>query len=183
MPFKLNIFLTDKDYYEINKFTITNLRYGKKLLLFMRILFAVMVFFVPVTAFISDGITNETVMNVIPSFILLLILELLLSPFMNLSLKLSVSLLKKNGKMPYSQNSVMEFDEEHFTETTDTNKTEHPYAAIERICVVGEKYIYIFITSVSGYIIPSHSFNSPKQRDEFLDFLKGKCSEIRFYKK
>ena len=183
MPFKLNIFLTDNDYYEINKFTITNLRYGKKLLFFLRILFVVMVLFVPVTVFISDGITNETVINLIPSFILLLLLELLLNPFMNLSLKLSLSLLKKNGKMPYSQNSVMEFDEEHFTETTDTNRTEHPYSAIANISIIKDKYIFIHINQMMAYIIPFHSFDTPNKRGDFLNFLNSKCSEIKFYKK
>ena len=84
--------------------------------------------------------------------------------------------------MPYSQSSVREFFENSFTESTDTNKTEHTYSAIEKICVIGEKYVFIYISSVSGYIIPFPAFDSFKQRGEFLEFIKGKCSEIKYYK-
>ena len=84
--------------------------------------------------------------------------------------------------MPYSQSSVIEFFEDSFTETTDTNKTEHTYSAIEKIWVIGEKYVFIYISSVSGYIIPFPAFDSFKQRGEFLEFIKGKCPEIKYYK-
>lgn len=183
MPFKLNIFLTDKEYYDFNYLVMTRLKTGKRMILILRILFVVCFLIISATSIYASGLNDETVNTLIGNGIFFLLCELLLIPLFRLLLKIQVRDLKKHGKMPYSQNSVMEFDEEHFIETTDTNKTEHPYAAIEKICVVGEKYIYIFITSVRGYIIPSHSFNSPNQRDEFLEFLKGKCSEIRFYKK
>lgn len=182
MLFTFKVYLTDQDYYEFNKFTNTNSRWGKKLFLFMRIFFAVCILSVPVSTFVSDGITKDTVISVIPSFILLFLLELLLIPFVNLMLKLNISLLKKSGKMPYSQSAVIEFFEDSFTETTDTNKTEHIYSAIEKICVIGEKYVFIYISSVSGYIIPFHAFDSFKQRGEFLEFIKGKCPEIKYYK-
>lgn len=136
----------------------------------------------PVSTFVSDGINKDTVISVIPSFILLFLLELLLIPFVNLMLKLNISLLKKSGKMPYSQSAVIEFFGDSFTETTDINKTEHIYSAIEKICVIGEKYVFIYISSVSGYIIPFHAFDSFKQRGEFLEFIKGKCPEIKYYK-
>lgn len=182
MLFSFKVFLTDQDYYEFNKFTNSKSSFGKKLFLFMRIFFVVCVFFPPVATFVTDGITKETVISAIPSFLLLFLLELLLIPFVNLMLKLNISLLKKSGKMPYSKSSVIEFFEDSFTETTDTNKTEHIYSAIEKICVIGEKYVFIYISSVSGYIIPFHAFDSYRQRGEFLEFIRLKCPQIKHYK-
>ena len=67
--------------------------------------------------------------------IVLLIAQIFLTRFFSWSLKGQIKTLKKSGKMGYSPESVIEFFEESFVETTSENKTEHKYSAVERISV------------------------------------------------
>ena len=74
--------------------------------------------------------------------------------------------------MPYSPSSVIDFYEDRFIETTAENKTEQLYSSVERISVIENRIIYL---------IPVASFESTSQYDEFLDFMKTKCSTIHIY--
>lgn len=186
MLFTLKIFLTEGDYFEFAKFSNIRVGVGKKLYIFLRIFIAVCMLAVAVTNFVTEGVNTDTVIILLPTFILLLLLELLCVPFISLYLKLNIKLLKKlakkNGRLPYSESAVMEFSDSGFTETTDINKTEHPYSAVTDIYVLGEKYIFIYINSLSGYIIPFHAFDSLELRNGFLELLREKHPVIKFYK-
>ena len=94
---------------------------------------------------------------------------------------MNVKTLKKRGKMAYSATSELEFFEDILVETTPTNRTEQKYSAVERISVVGDNVIYIHISTIGAYILPSSCFESSQQRQDLLEFLKTKCSTIDNY--
>jgi hypothetical protein len=94
----------------------------------------------------------------------------------NLAVKATVkSLTKIKGKLPYSENSVLEFYDDVFVEITDENKTESKYSAIENV-IVNERMVVIFINSMQGYIVTERSFASPEQKNDFVQFLNDKMN-------
>lgn len=83
--------------------------------------------------------------------------------------------------MGYSPESVIEFYEDSFKETTPDNITEQKYSAIERISVVDGKMIYIHTNNILAYMLPISSFSSNEQYNDFFDFIKTKCKNIDIY--
>ena len=89
--------------------------------------------------------------------------------------------MKKTGKAGYSPESVLEFGDETFIETTPDNKTEQRYASIERISIVDNKVVYIHVNNIMAYILPLSCFETKEQYDEFFEFIKTKSANIDIY--
>ena len=182
MNFQFHVHLTDKDYVDFNIFWLTRSHYGKKQMLKYRLLIAL---FVSVIAFLSlwgGNFTADAFIGIIPYFILLALFQLLLKPFIVLTLKGSLKALKKHGKMGYSPDAEMEFSEDVFTETTPENKTEQKYFSIERISIMEDGLIYLHVSNVMAYILPVSCFASPAQYDAFLRFITAKCPHVDTYR-
>lgn len=181
MHFKFYINITEEDYLDFNKFQTIKSPYAKKQITKLRIgLLAVMLALV-ILHVTSYGFTVETFVGLAPLLVILLLFIILAPIGMTFTLKASIKTLKKQGKMAYSPSSVMEFYEDIFIETTSTNKTEQKYSSVERVSIVDNKMIYIHINNVSAYLLPIASFESEKQYEEFLTFIKAKCSDVAVY--
>lgn len=83
--------------------------------------------------------------------------------------------------MGYWPESVIEFWEERFIETTPDNKTEQKYSAIERVSIVDNKMIYIHINSLMSYMLPLTCFESKEQYYNFIHFINAKCAHVDIY--
>lgn len=181
MKFQFNVNVNDQDYLDYNTFWMIRSPYGKKQIKTFRIIITVLfAIFISISLF-SGGFSLESIFGVIPMVIVLSLTQIFLTRFFSWSLKGHIKTLKKSGKMGYSPESVIEFYEESFVETTPENKTEHKYSAIERISVVDNKMIYIHVNNVMSYMLPLSSFESKKQYDSFFDFIKTKCANIDIY--
>ena len=78
-----------------------------------------------------------------------LIYMLLLKKILTLNIKAQIKRMKKTGTLPCDFESVYEFNEESITETSSTARTEQSYRAIEKICVVKDRYILLYNSSIS----------------------------------
>ena len=174
MKFRLNITLNDNDYFEYNKFWMLRSPYGKKQLIFFRIIIAVLLGLYMI-------IMRESLLHVIVTAIVIVLFEIFLSPLFAFSLKGQLKGMKKRGKMGYSPSAIMEFYEDTFVEITPDNKIEQKYKVIERISVVDHKILYIHINNVAAYLLPLSCFDSLTQYNDFLDFIKTKCAKIDIY--
>ncbi len=67
-------------------------------------------------------------------------------------------------------------------EITAVSHTEQNYAAMERICIVGDSYILFYRTILSAYIFPIPQITAQLNKEEFLNFLSQKCSTVEYYK-
>ena len=181
MKFVINTRATDKDYLEYNLFWAFRSHYGKKQMLSYRIILT-FILLIPAAYFlISRDFEAAAFIGIIPHIVLLLIFQLLLKKGFELFFKSHIKSLKKRGKMGYSAESVMEFYEDFFTETTDSGKTEHNYSVVERVSIICGKTIYIHINNIMAYMLPISCFESLEQYNEFVAFLNKKCSNIDVY--
>ena len=181
MKFQFNVKVNDQDYLDYNTFWMIRSPYGKKQIKTFRITIAVIfAIFISISLF-SGGFSIESIVGIIPMLIVLSLTQIFLTRFFSWSLKGTVKNLKKSGKMGYSPESIIEFYEESFIETTPENKTEHKYSAVERISIIENKMIYIHINNVMSYMLPLSSFESKEQYDSFFEFIKTKCVNIDIY--
>ena len=182
MKYKFQINISDNDYLEYNKFHMLRSPYGKKSLSSLRLMICVIVIAMSLISLISQGFSTNSIIVVAPVLVVLILAQIFLKKFLELSIKASVSQLKKRGKMAYSSSSVMEFFDDGFMETAKEQRVEQKYSAIERISVIEGKYFYLHVNNVMAYIIPNASFESREQCREFIKFVNGKCPNIDFYK-
>lgn len=181
MKFQVNVKLNDQDYLDYNVFWAIRSHYGKKQIRTLRITVLIIYSIFVFISLFSDGFSAESFLGVIPMSIVFVLFQLFLKRLFAWALKGTVKNLKKSGKMGYSPDSVIEFYEESFAETTSENRTENKYSAIERISIVDNKIIYIHINNVMAYILPLTCFESKEQYDSFFEFINTKCEKIDVY--
>lgn len=99
--------------------------------------------------------------------------------------KLFKKTLKSNIKRMMNNNSEKEFMKDitislldnKICEQTNESLTESNYSVIKKIGI-NDNDIYIYITSINAYIVPSHAFTTEDQRTLFVNTLKEKCIHI-----
>ena len=181
MKFKFNIRLTDKDYLDFNKFWMLKTPYGKKQIsLSRKLLYLIFAIGILILLFMRD-ITVLTFITIGGFSIICLLFQALMTKFFIWSLKAQIKTMKKSGKMPYSAEAVLEFDENSFTETTPENKSELKYSCIERVSIVGGKIVYIHVNNLMAFLLPFDSFESVEEYNRFFDFIKTKVSVVDIY--
>ncbi len=181
MYYKFDVVVTEKDYFDFNKFYMTKSHYGKKQILTFRLIITAIMLLSVIISVADGSLSTETLSSIVPPLVFLLIFQIGLTSFITWLIKRHIKQIKKTGKMPYSSSSVIEFFEDSFSETTECDKTEHKYSVIERISIVNEAMIYIHINNTAAYILPVACFESNAQYWEFMDFIKTKNSNIEFY--
>ena len=181
MHFKFNVNVSEQDYLDYNIFWMIKSPYGKKQIIQFRVILLVLFGIASLYSLWQGGFSNDSLITVTSYLILLAIVQFALNPFFVWVTKAHIKSLRKNGKMGYSPISEIEFHESSFIETTPTNKTEQSYVAVERISIVSDKMIYIHVNNIMAYIIPFASFDSQEQFDDFLTFIRTKCSNIDIY--
>lgn len=174
MKFRFNVNLTEEDYYEFNRFHLIKSEFGKKQILKMRIFVAVFIAVVSLGLLFIGDFTSDAFVQIIPLVLILIIVEAGYVKFSELILKLQLKSMKKSGKMGYDTESVLEFYDDIFVETTETIRTEQKYSVVEKIYINNGKIIYIYVNNVRAYLVPLTSFESKEQFDDFMEFLKQK---------
>lgn len=181
MDFKFNVHLTDADYLDYNVFWSIKSPYGRKQMRTFRILIGAAILLFSLFILIRDNFSSGAFISASAQWFLLVIVEALLNPFFVWVFKNHIKSLKKHGKMGYSPDSEIEFFEDRFVETTPENKTEQKYSAVERISVIGNKFVYIHINNLMAYILPMASFASGEEYERFMSFMRTKCGKIDTY--
>lgn len=174
MSFKFDINLSDDDYFEFNKFVNLKTAYGKKQLLSARIAVAIMFLAVIFIILVLDGLSLMFYISAPLLAVVLLVYEILFPSILVKNIKKQLNKMKSSGKMPYLPHSVIEFFEDRFVETADTQRSEILYSSIEKIGVNEGKAIYLHTDVLRAYIIPLSVFASESQYIEFFDFITAK---------
>lgn len=181
MKFQFTVNLTDEDYLDYNLFWQFKSPYGKKQVIELRILLAIIVGLLAFVALLEGDFTQEAFLDCIPYAIALVLLEIFFKRIFLWIFKGYIKSLNKKGKKGYSPFSTMEFYDDVFVEVTPENKTEAKYSAIERVSIVDCKVIYLHANNLLAYILPLSSFETRAQYDDFIQFIKTKCLIVDEY--
>lgn len=170
--------LNDEDYLQLNKYHFLNSINGKKTLLAYRFVPPVIFFMIVVILFVIDSdfelILFESIVMIIMSALWIAYSKKIL--FKNM--KKEIERVKKEGKLPYSKDALLRFDDEGIHEITPNSENKSQYSLIEKIAVT-ENAIYIFISAVQAYILPVTTFSDEAEKLKFLDFIELKSNVLR----
>ena len=182
MKYQLNTKMTDEDYYKYNIFMNFKSWYGKKQMVKIAIMTGVIFLIYAAIVLVSDGINQDAFIRMATMLAVFVAWIFLFFILLRLILKWRMKSMKKSGKLLYSPTALIEFYDDCFVETTEVNKTENKYSAIDRISVIQKECtVYIHINAILAHIIPFGTFDSKEKLDEFVEFIKTKCDRVDFY--
>ena len=97
------------------------------------------------------------------------------------NIKAQIKRLKKLGRLPFDPVSTLEFHEDRMVEITALQRTEQSDSILERICVVKNRYILLYKSSVRAYILPVLQTKEQLDQEDFIEFLSKKCTNVEYY--
>ena len=181
MRFQLDITMTEQDYLAYNCFHSLESRTGKKLLRKSRITFVAVVAVLGVLYVLMTGWTAFTILYIFLLTLFSLIYLLLFKKVMQHSIKSQIKKLKKVGKLPFDPATKYEFYEDHMVEICPSTRTERGYDALDRVCIVPDRFILLYTSTVGAYILPIAQLSQQVDLEAFLGFLSEKCKTMEHY--
>lgn len=175
--FKFTVKLTEKDYFEFNRFVAISSPYGKKQIRDARIALTVFAVVLGLISLYGGDFTAEAFIGIIPLLIFFVLFNVFCTKLVEFMVKSNIKSVKKRGTPLYDPESVLEFYDDRFVEITPDAKTELKYSSIERAFVV-DKRIYLLRNHMSGFILPMTCFGSAEQFNSFVEFIGTKVSEV-----
>lgn len=176
--FEFNVTLSDDDYLLFNKYHLLNSPIGKKGLMSIR-------FFIPFICFmfvIILCIAGSDFGLILIESILMTIISIIWIGFSKKvflkSMNNRILKMKREGRLPYSNQAIFKFDNEKIQEITPDSESVIKYSLVEKIAVT-ENAIYIYISSVQAYILPVTVFTDEMEKVKFLEFIKMKSDIIK----
>ena len=179
--FQLNINLTEEIYLSFNIFHALESCNGKKMVARSRLIFSVAMLFLILMMFLSIGISPISVGTALFLAIFLIVYMLTFKKVLVRSITKQIKNLQKTGKLPYDAQSSLAFYDDRIVEISPSKRMEQNYDTLERICVVTDRFILLYHSSVGAYILPMTQLNTQLDSKELLDFLAQKCSVIEYY--
>lgn len=67
------------------------------------------------------------------------------------------------------------------TEITASKRAEQRYDTLERICVINDRYIFLYTSSMTAYLLPVPQISAQASKADFLAFLSRKCNTAEYY--
>lgn len=181
MLFNLNININENDYLSFNNFHSFESVHGKKLIRKTRFFFILTMVILAALVVLILGWTTFSVVYEALLLLLTLLYMLFFKKLLTLNIKAQIKRLKKMGKLPFDPVSTLEFYEDKMVEITALQRTEQSYSIFERMCVVKDRYILLYKSSVSAYILPVSQIKEQLNQEDFLEFLSKKCTNVEYY--
>ena len=181
MLFQLNINLSEDDYLDFNKFHSFETMHGKKLINKTRIFFVLAMKILAALFLLVMGLTTFSITYAALLLLFTLLYMVFFKKILTQNVKTQIKRLKKVGKLPFDPVSTLEFHEDKMVEMTALQRTEQSYSIFERICVVKDRYILLYKSSVGAYILPVVQVKAQLNQEEFVDFLSSKCTNVEYY--
>ena len=181
MLYQLNITLSEDDYLDFNTFHSFESTHGKKLIRKTRIFFILAMVFLAALVVLMLGWTTFSIIYAALLLLFALLYMVFFKKVLTRNVKKQIKHLKKVGKLPFEPVSTLEFYEDKMVEITALQRAEQSYSIFERICVVKGRYILLYKSSVSAYILPVLQINEHLNQKDFIEFLSKKCTNVEFY--
>lgn len=172
--FEFQYTLDDEDYLEFNKYHLLNSPAGKRNIRILRMLLPAMLAIMLLVIAMQSNADWMELLGVMTFFFIVSVIWIVTAQKTMLrSMRKSIHKLKKDGKLPYSKQTAIRFEDDAFHETTEDTETKTAYRKLENIAV-SDHAIYAYTSAMQAYIIPLRVFESDAQRTAFMQFLNAK---------
>lgn len=181
MRFQLNITMTEQDYLAYNCFHSLESRTAKKRLRKSRSVFSAIIVTFGVLYTLMSGWNPDTVLYLSLLCFFSLIYLVFFKKVLLFSLKSQIKKLKKVGRLPFDPAAKFEFYEDHLVEICPSTRTEWGYDALDRVCIVPDRFVLLYSSTVGAYVLPIAQLSQQVDLEAFLGFLSKKCKTVEHY--
>ena len=178
MLFRLNINLTDEDYFQYNRFHALETPQGKAAIKRSHTIFIVALVVMSAMILLLLGWSLPYCLAI---GVWVIIYFATYKNTLDKNLRKQINRLKETGKLPFDPLSILEFHEDRLVEITDDTHTERRYASIERVCVYKDSYIFLYQSSMGAYVLPLPQVRAQVNQEDFIRFLSQKCNTVEYY--
>ncbi len=175
MMFHFKFKLNDEDYLLFNQYHLLNSDTGKKSLTTFRLIAPILGLFVVIIFFIAGSEPGLIVVEAIFMAALSILWVVLSKTIMFRSLKKHIKKLKAKGRLPYSNEVEIQFNDENIHEITPNTENKTAYVLVEKIGLT-ENAIYIYFSAVQAYIVPLSVFKDEEEKHNFLNYIHLKTN-------
>ena len=181
MYFQFDVMLTEEDYLVFNDFHAIHSPSGKKTVRRSRIVFAALMVALALLFFVLMGFTTFTIIYGISLCVYTGIYLVFFPKVIKRNIRKNLKRALKAGKPPFDPYARLEFYDDRYADISPGKRTEMQYSVIDRICVIENRYIYLYISSIQATIIPIPQLLSRYRVEDFLYFLSQKCPKVEHY--
>ena len=168
--------VTEDDYLAFNEYHLLHSTQGKRVLMTHRLLTPSISLFAIVVFWIADVSRELLITEMIGLGLLSIVMTISSKKRILKTVKRNIARFKRDGKLPFSKDTIITFDEDHVHEKSNETETRIQYSMIDKV-VEGNQVIYIYFSALQAFILPHRSFESDEQKNEFLSFLNTKCQK------
>lgn len=181
MLYQLNITMTEEDYIAYNEFHSLESKEGKKQLRKGRILYLLFTAALMVLFLLVVGRSSLTPIYVALMALYTAVYMAMYKKVVKKNIRKQITVMKKSGKLPFDPQATFEFYGDRLVEITPDKRIEQRYDGIQRVCVLPDRYILLYHTTVGAYILPIPQIGSQVNQADFLRFLSEKCPTMETY--
>lgn len=178
MHYQLKLILSEEDYLAFNQFHSLQSPFGKKMVRKSQIFFVCAMVVLTALIFLVFGRTIFAMAYAGVMALFTVVYLLLFKKIVRRSIKAQIKHMKSASKLPYDPESTLEFYEDALVEMAAGKRLEQSYDVLERICIWGEDYIFLYSSSVNAYILPMAQVKEQVDAEAFLNFLSQKCKTV-----
>lgn len=181
MLFRLNINLTDEDYFQYNRFHALETPQGKQSIKKAHTIFVLTIVVLSAMILSLQGWTLSSKLYCLAIGVWVIIYFATYKNTLDKNLRKQINRLKETGKLPFDPRSILEFHEDRLVEITDDTHTERRYVSIERVYVYKDSYIFLYKSSMGAYVLPLPQVRAQVNQEDFIRFLSQKCNTVEYY--
>lgn len=170
---KITFALTEEDYLSFNKYHLANTPSGRRLLSKTRLMGPIMSLFVLILFLILGARPSLLMAETVALTILSILMVVFSKQFLWFSTKRNIRKIKKDGKLPFSPQGELLFEEDAIHEITPDSECRTSYSRLERIGITDEA-LYLYFGAIQAYIIPFSCLSDASEKDRILAFLHKK---------
>ena len=170
---KYKIFLNDEDFVRFNIFYMNHTKAGKRSKNAIRWMLPMIFVLSILILVLADAEPGLIIAEVIAMTIGSIIWIAITPKIAERGIRKNIRKLKADGKLSYSPESEIEFQELKFVEKSDRGETHVNYKNIENV-YAEEDYLYIFISANQGFILPRQCLGA--DWDRVIAYLEVKRS-------
>ncbi len=171
--FEFKVDLTPEEYLQFNLYHAKYSKAGRPVYNLMKFLFPLVLIVALAIFSVSDFNLISAIIEIVLGAIICTAWFLLYDKFITFNVKNSVKAMQKTGKLPYSESSMLTFDQTSITDVSKDTSMKVAYSAIEQVCADEAAY-YFYMNSVQAFILPFRVFENLEQKLEFENFIKEK---------
>ena len=171
--YEYHIELSEKDYIDFNKYHLLHSESGKKAIRINQMLFPIISVILLFLIWFFNRDLHLLLIEGIVLGIISVIMFFLTKGMLLKKIEKHITKLKKEGKLPFNQKSILTFDEDGIHEKTANTETKTNYTLIEKI-IESDETIYVYIGAVQAIIIPKDCYIADHSIDELLVYLNEK---------